>query len=143
MNKIKGKNEFHEYICKASIELDDVTTELICDTETYPINTTLQDIHLSSGYSMNNNVITIKMKNWRSILMDIDSIAEGKSIRKFHAKSGGLSKGAIAGIIIAAIVVVIAGVLVIILIFRKKPAPAPEGNNNNSSVNKFESTDKI
>ena len=144
MNKTKGKNNVCEYICNTSIELDEVTTVLTCDTEKNPINTTLKDIHLSTGVSMknNNNVITIKMKNWRNEDMKIDSITAGKSTRKYHPDSGGLTAGAIVGIIIA-IVAVLAAIVIIILVVIRKRAPTPEKNINNSSVNKFESADKL
>ena len=74
--------------------------------------------------------------------MKINSVAAGKSTRKYHPKSGGLSKGAIAGIVIGIVVAIIVIMIILLVVFRKSP-PAPEKNINNSSVNKFESTDKI
>ena len=143
-NNTKDEKKLCEYNCTASIKLDGVTTVLTCDTEKYPINTTLKDIHLSSGISMknNNNLITLKMKNWNNSDTKIDSITSGKSTRKYHPDSGGLSAGALVGIIIS-IVVVLAAVVITILVVIRKPTPAPEKNINNSSVNKFESTDKL
>ena len=143
-NNTKDEKKLCKYNCTASIKLDGVTTVLTCDTEKYPINTTLKDIHLSTGISMknNNNLITLKMKNWNNSDTKIDSITSGKSTRKYHPDSGGLSAGAIVGIIIS-IVVVLAAVVIIILVVIRKPTPAPEKNINNSSVNKFESTDKL
>ena len=143
-NNTKDEKKLCKYNCTASIKLDGVTTVLTCDTEKYSINTTLKDIHLSTGISMknNNNLITLKMKNWNNSDTKIDSITSGKSTRKYHPDSGGLSAGAIVGIIIS-IVVVLAAVVIIILVVIRKPTPAPEKNINNSSVNKFESTDKL
>ena len=144
INQTKDKSELSEYFCNASVYLDGVTTELTCDTKKHPINTTLRDIHLSLGISMKNNtnVIYLKMKNWRDNIMKINSVAAGKSTRKYHPKSGGLSKGAIAGIVIGIVVAIIVIMIILLVVFRKSP-PAPEKNINNSSVNKFESTDKI
>ena len=109
INQTKDKSELSEYFCNASVYLDGVTTELTCDTKKHPINTTLRDIHLSLGISMKNNtnVIYLKMKNWRDNIMKINSVAAGKSTRKYHPKSGGLSKGAIAGIVIVNIYILL------------------------------------
>ena len=131
---------FYEYDCIVSKNFD-TTTELICDTTKNPMSTTLQDIHLSSGYSENNKtLLIIKMKNWQYD-RKIDSIISASTRTNYRTSSSGLSGGAITGIVFAC-AAVIAGTIVLILVFRKTNK-VPEGINNDSSINKYESTEKL
>ena len=142
--KMKFRNKiedyYDEYDCIVSKNFD-TTTELICDTTKNPMSTTLQDIHLSSGYSENNKtLLIIKMKNWQYD-RKIDSIISASTRTNYRTSSSGLSGGAITGIVFAC-AAVIAGTIVLILVFRKTNK-VPEGINNDSSINKYESTEKL
>ena len=135
-----GFYEYGEYDCLVSKNID-TTTELICDTTKDPITSTLQDIHLSSGYSENNKILLIiKMKNWQNN-RKIDSIVSASSRANYRTSSSGLSGGAITGIVFAC-AAVIAGTIVLIVVFRKTNK-VPEGVNNDSTINKYESTEKL
>ena len=141
-NKIEDYDDkFIEYNCIVSKNFD-TTTELICDTTKNPMSTTLQDIHLSSGYYTNNDkiLLIIKMKNWQYD-RKIDSIISASTRTNYRTSSSGLSGGAITGIVFAC-AAVIAGTIVLILVFRKTNK-VPEGINNDSSINKYESTEKL
>ena len=69
MNNIKGNKELKKYICKSSIiqtkKLIEYLIELKCDIKNNSINTTIRDLHLSSGISTENNLTVIKMKDWK------------------------------------------------------------------------------
>ena len=135
-----GFYRYDEYDCLVSKNID-TTTELICGTEKNPISTTLQDIHLSSGYSENNKILLIiKMKNWQNN-RKLDSIVSASSRANYRTSSSGLSGGAITGIVFAC-AAVIAGTIVLIVVFRKTNK-VPEGVNNDSTINKYESTEKL
>ena len=95
--------------------------ELQCDTASNPINTTIENLHLSNGQSDDGTFFTIEMLNWQTNRTKI--IAENII---FHSKSsGGLSGGAIAAIVIACVVVLVAVVLVTIIVLRKPPLNQP------------------
>ena len=133
-------DRFDVYNCLVSKNFD-TTTELICETTKNPISTTLQDIHLSSGYSENNKILLIiKMKNWQNN-RKLDSIVSAASRANYRTSSSGLSGGAITGIVFAC-AAVIAGTIVLIVVFRKTNK-VPEGVNNDSTINKYESTEKL
>ncbi len=84
--------------------------QLQCDTASNPINTTIEDLHLSNGQSDDGTFFTIEMLNWQTNKTQI--IAENK----ISKSSGGLSGGAIAAIVIACVVFLIAIALVIIIV---------------------------
>ena len=142
LNNTNGTKKFVEYECMAVTNKSEGENQLLCDTKKNPINTTIEDLHLSSGISIFNNhhLIIIKMKDWEGKDKKIDSIY-GMRFSSFQKNSNTLSGGAIAGIVIACVVVLI-GVVVLIMIFRKPPL-VPMKMNNDSSINKFESTDKL
>ena len=102
--------------------------QLQCDTTSNPINTTIENLHLSNGISDDGTFFTIEMLNWKTNKTQI--IAENLIV---HSKSsGGLSGGAIAAIVIACVVVLVAIALVIIIILRKRNPPV----NNTAALDK-------
>ena len=101
--------------------------ELQCDAASNPINTTIEDLHLSNGQSDDGTFFTIEMLNWKTNKTQI--IAENLIV---HSKSsGGLSGGAIAAIVIACVVVLAAVVLVTIIVLRKPPLNQPAALERN------------
>ena len=100
--------------------------QLQCDTASNPINTTIEDLHLSNGQSDDGTFFTIEMLNWQTNKTQI--IAENQ----ISKSSGGLSGGAIAAIVIACVVVLVAISLVIIIVLRKRNPPV----NNTAALDK-------
>ena len=101
--------------------------QLQCDAASNPINTTIEDLHLSNGQSDDGTFFTIEMLNWKTNKTQI--IAENLIV---HSKSsGGLSGGAIAAIVIACVVVLVAVVLVTIIVLRKPPLNQPAALETN------------
>ena len=100
--------------------------QLQCDTASNPINTTIEDLHLSNGQSDDGTFFTIEMLNWKTNKTQI--IAENK----ISKSSDGLSGGAIAAIVIACVVVLVAISLVIIIVLRKRNPPV----NNTAALDK-------
>ena len=100
--------------------------ELQCDAASNPINTTIEDLHLSNGQSDDGTFFTIEMLNWQTNKTQI--IAENK----ISKSSDGLSGGAIAAIVIACVVVLVAISLVIIIVLRKRNPPV----NNTAALDK-------
>ena len=142
MNKTNETNILQKYDCMAFIGSDKIKeNKIICNTNQKPINTSIKDLHLSTGISPKNSILLIiKMQDWKYNDKIIDSLAPIPT-RKYFKDSGGLSGGAIAGIIIACSVVIIL-IIIFIIVFKKSP-PTPVKINNNSSINKFESSDKL
>ena len=99
--------------------------QLQCDTASNPINTTIEDLHLSNGQSDDGTFFTIEMLNWQTNKTQI--IAENQ----ISKSSGGLSGGAIAAIVIACVVVLVAVVLVTIIVLRKPPLNQPAALERN------------
>ena len=142
MNKTNETYNLQKYDCMAFIDSDkSLANKIKCDTNQKPINTSIKDLYLSTGISpKNSNLLIIKMQDWKYNDKIIDSLAPIPT-RKYFKDSGGLSGGAIAGIIIACSVVIIL-IIIFIIVFKKSP-PTPVKINNNSSINKFESSDKL
>ena len=108
--------------------------QLQCDTTSNPINTTIEDLHLSNGQSDDGTFFTIEMLNWQANKTQI--IAENK----ISKSSGGLSGGAIAAIVIACVVVLAAVALVIIIVLRK---PKPPVNNTMALDKNYDSSAQV
>ena len=97
-------------------------TTLDCSGE---VNTTMSDLHLSSG-STSNYTATLIVKNWNT---NSDGIATGQYYTGgssshnvvYRKNSSGLSGGAIAGIVIACVVVLAAASIAAIML--RKPTP--------------------
>ena len=129
-----------EYQCTITQITPKCTME--CDTRNQPITSTIQNFHLSSGISNSNNLLTIQMKNWENNNTPIESNINIESASTKNRKnSGGLTKGAIAGIVIACVAVV-AAVIITILMCRKT-TPVPLASNMNSANSYFESVQKF
>ena len=99
--------------------------ELQCDTASNPIDTTIENLHLSNGQSDDGTFFTIEMLNWQTNKTQI--IAENK----ISKSSDGLSEGAIAAIVIACVVGLVAVVLVTIIVLRKPPLNQPAALERN------------
>ena len=112
-----GDNENIEYDCTVkSIS----PGELDCDTSSNLLKTTVQNLHLSTGTTSDNTLVTVYMKDYNRNSTDI--ITTGSSNRyTYNKSSSGLSGGAIAGIVIACIAVLLAASIAAIML--RKPAP--------------------
>ena len=112
-----GDNENVEYDCTVkSIS----PGELDCDTSSNLLKTTVQNLHLSTGTTSDNTLVTVYMKDYNRNSTDI--ITTGSSSRyTYNKSSSGLSGGAIAGIVIACIAVLLAASIAAIML--RKPAP--------------------
>ena len=96
-------------------------TKLECNTIDDPIITTVGKVHLSSGNSTNGDLLVVEMDDWES--NSKESIeTKGSSRYKYFKKSGGLSGGAIAAIVIASVVALAAASIAAIM-FRKPTSP--------------------
>lgn len=116
---------------------------LQCDTKIQPIKSTNYDIHLSSGISdTNNNLLVIQMKEWENNEDIFETPSSPISNNKVRSKSSGLSKGAIAGIVVACVAVV-AAVIILAFMIRKRNPPMQYLNTNSNSVIQADSSLKI
>ena len=112
-----GDSENIEYDCTVK---STSPGELDCDTSSYPLKTTVQNLHLSTGTTSDNTLVTVYMKDYNRNSTDI--ITTGSSSRyTYNKSSSGLSGGAIAGIVIACVAVLLAASIAAIML--RKPAP--------------------
>jgi hypothetical protein len=111
-----GDNENVEYDCTVK---STSPGELDCDTSSYPLKTTVQNLHLSTGTTSDNTLVTVYMKDYNRNSTDI--ITTGSNRYTYNKSSSGLSGGAIAGIVIACIAVLLAASIAAIML--RKPAP--------------------
>ena len=105
---------------------------LQCDTENQPIKSRIQDMHLSEGITDNNKLLIIKMKNWKNNVTAVETTEDNVVYKQ--KSSGGLSKGAIAGIITASVAVLLAATIIAIIIRRRFKAPLQHLNNNSITI---------
>ena len=118
---IKNKDdETKTYLCKINGIIVNTPSSLTCDTSSDPLKTTVGKMHLSSGNSTDNTLVSIEMLNPDS---NSTTPVEYNGARNvFYSKSSsGLSGGAIAGIVIACVVVLAAASIAAIML--RKPSP--------------------
>ena len=141
LDRSSGVNTPTQYDCTTT----QITPKCIlqCDTKIQPIKSTNYDIHLSSGISdINNNLLVIQMKEWENNEDIFETPSSPISNNKVRSKSSGLSKGAIAGIVVACVVVV-AAVIILAFTIRKRNPPLQYLNTNSNSVIQADSSLKI
>ena len=122
----KGQKTFNCTVTQTSPQC-----ELQCDTETQPIKSRIQDMHLSEGITDSNKLLTIKMKNWKNNVTAIETPTEYNGLSYKKSDSSGLSTGAIIGIIVAGVAVLLA-VSIIAIVLKSRTKPPMEALNNNS-----------
>ena len=122
----KGQKTFNCTVTQTSPQC-----ELQCDTETQPIKSRIQDMHLSEGITDSNKLLTIKMKNWKNNVTAIETPTEYNGLSYKKSDSSGLSTGAIVGIIVAGVAVLLA-VSIIAIVLKSRTKPPMETLNNNS-----------
>ena len=116
------------------------TGGLLCDTSGNPINTNVENLHLSTGNS-SDTLITVKMKNWSGNNTALVASSQNKST--YNKSSSGLSGGAIAGIVIAC-VVLLAGASIAAIMLRKPSSSSSPPYESTTAVDlKNESTQNI
>ena len=134
-----GEKTHREYKCKVTQTEPKCSME--CDTRNQTITSTIQDLHLSSGISNSNNLLTIKMNNWENndTLIETKINTESTLIRN-RKNSGGLTNGAIAGIIIACA----AGIAAVIITFiiSKKATTTNDSRESKSNLNMYSESQK-
>ena len=98
------------------------SSSLRCDASNTKIETSDQDLHLSSGKTADNKtLLQIEMSDLNSTTFQVG----GSSSSGYHTKSSsGLSGGAIAGIVIACVVVLVAATVAAVML--RKPTPPME-----------------
>ena len=122
----KGQKTFNCTVTQTSPQC-----ELQCDTETQPIKSRIQDMHLSEGITDSNKLLTIKMKNWKNNVTAIETPTEYNGLSYKKSDSSGLSTGAIVGIIVAGVAVLVA-VSIVTIVLKSRTKPPMETLNNNS-----------
>ena len=120
MTKVNNINDTIIYNCTFNHLIND-NAELDCDTSKCPINTNIQNLHLSNGISDDGTFLTIEMDNWETE-GNKSLVATTYSINTRSKTSSGLSGGAIAGIVIACVVVVLAIIFSIIYLRKSEPS---------------------
>ena len=107
------------YLCVLN-SVEDFKHELNCNTTDNPINTNAQKLHLSSGNS-SDALLFVEMENPDDTTA-IKSTGQEDAPITYPKSSGGLSGGAIAGIVIAC-VAVLAAVVVTVFMIKKSSTP--------------------
>lgn len=111
-----GKNVNIEYECTVK---QISPGELDCETSSNPLKTTVKQLHLSTGTTSDNTLVTVYMKDFNT--SDTDIITTGSNRYTYTKSSSGLSGGAIAGIVIACVAVLLAASIAAIML--RKPSP--------------------
>ena len=112
-----GEKTLQPYECKVTQLSPSV---LDCDISSPKFNSSVYDLHLSSGISVSNSdsFLILNMKNWENNTDPI--IYTGVNSIRYRTNSGGLSGGAIAGIVIACVIVLAAASIAALLLKRRK-----------------------
>ena len=133
--KDNNKNDtVKSYNCTFN-KLSNNNAELECDTSENPINTNVENLHLSNG-QYKDTLLTIEMDNWKDNKNQI--VTENKHFYYLKSSSG-LSGGAIAGIIIASVVALLAVSFIIIYCMNSKQPL----NNNVENNKKYDSSVQV
>ena len=110
-----GENTNIEYECTV---IQTSPGELDCDTSSNHLKTTVQNLHLSTGTTSDNTLVTVYMKDFTNTTQITTT---GSNRYSYNKSSSGLSGGAIAGIVIACVAVLLAASIAAIML--RKPAP--------------------
>ena len=93
--------------------------ELDCDTSSNLLKTKVNQLHLSTGTTSDNTLVTVYMKDFDTNSTDV--ITTGSNRYTYTKSSSGLSGGAIAGIVIACVAVLLGASIAAIML--RKPSP--------------------
>ena len=110
-----GENTNIEYECTV---IQTSPGELDCDTSSNHLKTTVQNLHLSTGTTSDNTLVTVYMKDFTNTTQITTT---GSNRYSYNKSSSGLSGGAIAGIVIACVAVLLAASIAALML--RKPAP--------------------
>jgi hypothetical protein len=130
----RGEKKPELYSCTIYKNGDNLTMD--CDITSKSINTSNQDLHLSISNDTN-QILTLQMADYNNTTPIVMSSSNYVRYRK---NSGGLSGGAIAGIVIACVVVVAAVIALFALGksgFFSKSGEVATSIDNTSSINRF------
>ena len=130
----KGIIKPEEYECTMNITNDNTSLTMDCDTSSKSINTSNKYLHLSVSKETY-QILTLQMANYDNTDAIIRT-ASSNGIR-YRKNSGGLSGGAIAGIVIACVVVLAAASIAAIMLRR------PKSNTDNTTVVGLKTVDNI
>ena len=130
----KGIIKPEEYECTMNITNDNTSLTMDCDTSSKSINTCNKYLHLSVSKEKY-QILTLQMADYNNTDAIIRT-ASSNGIR-YRKNSGGLSGGAIAGIVIACVVVLAAASIAAIMLRR------PKSNTDNTTVVGLKTVDNI
>lgn len=114
---------------------------LQCETENQPLNSTIQDLHLSNGVSDSNKLLTIKMKDWENNNLAIETPSNNKIPIIYESReSKDLSKGAIIAIIISCVAFLCGATFIAFMLKKKENSFSLQNNSKieskiNSKIN--------
>ena len=154
MNQKGIDNYLNYYYCNVKT-ISKPLYEINCTITENSINTTVNDLHLSTGVTEKDEdtevgvFLTIDLKNGLNNKTEIiiNPLPEqvNQNVINYRKSSDGLSGGAIAGIVVGGVAVIVAISVISIILIKRKTKP-PEGNttvnNIKTDINKTE-IDKI
>lgn len=120
--------------CTVNITNDNSSLTMDCDTSSKSINTSNKYLHLSVSKETY-QILTLQMADYDNTDAIIRT-ASSNGIR-YRKNSGGLSGGAIAGIVIACVVVLAAASIAAIMLRR------PKSNTDNTTVVGLKTVDNL